>query len=112
MSVGSELDVDVQDLVHVVVAAAMGNMGGWSEAGALDVRTGLLDKLLKMGWLPPTYTAHVAAKVKQAWEAEGDDEAFEALNSAANTLDVELVDPMADPLNSVTLNPMTLGKVA
>lgn len=115
MSVGSELDVDVQDLVRVfsstIPAVDLMQMDpeddGWAD-GAEE----LLAMLLQMGWLPPTYTAHVKAKVKQAYEAVGDDEAFTALQSAAGVLRVELVDPMADPLNSVTLNSMTLGKVA
>lgn len=114
MSVGSELDVDVQDLVRVFthgdghgLLSVEPGMFAWA-----DNADEVLQQLLKMGWLPPTYTEHVKAKVKQAYEAVGDDEAFTALRSAADVLDVELVDPMAGPLNSMTLNSMMLGKVA
>lgn len=109
MSVGSELDVDLQDLARVFThsdGADLLHAYPGSDAW-VDNAGDVLAQMLKMGWLPPTYTEHVKAKVKQAWEAVEDDESFRALEDAAGVLNVELVDPMADPLNS-----MTLGKVA
>lgn len=107
MSVGSELDMDVQDLVAVFEDSDGAGLlhverdsDDWAE-NAADV----LAQLLRMGWLPPTYTEHVKAKVKQAWEADDNNESFHALQSAADVLGVELVDPHADMAPA-------LGKVA
>ena len=63
----------------------------------------VLSALLKLGWMPPTYMAEVKAKVKQAWEAVEDDDAFIALHGAATLLEVELVDPFADALANAEL---------
>lgn len=99
MSVNSELDVDVQELVQVFVhgdGAEMLRAEPGSDAWA-DNAGDVLAALEALGWLPPTYTAHVKARVKQAYEAVENDESFDALISAASVLGVELVDPFAEP---------------
>lgn len=117
MSVGSELDVDVQDLVGTFKMRAGKELLNvepdsyeWADSAA-DV----LADLIRMGWLPPTYTAHVKAKVQEAYAASENDDAFRALRSAADVLGVVLVDPDAAVLESLTpdlLTSLTLGKVA
>lgn len=116
MSVGSELDVDLQDLVRVFThgdGAELTQTEPDSDVWA-DNAGDVMAALLTLGWLPPTYTAHVKAKVKQAFEAVEDDEAFVALRSAAGVLDVELADPFADVRVALTTPAMlaAIGKVA
>lgn len=116
MSVGSELDVDMQDLVRVFTHGDGYDLlksEPCSDAWA-DNAGDVMAALLALGWLPPTYAAHVKAKVKQAFEAVEDDEAFAALRSAAGVLEVELADPFADVKVALTTPAMlaALGKVA
>lgn len=109
MSVGSELDVDMQDLVRVFThgdGADLARTTPGSDAWA-DNAGDVMAELLTLGWLPPTLTSAAGQEVKRAWEATSDDEAFTALTSAAIIMGVTLVDP-----NTGATLPATLGKVA
>lgn len=116
MSVGSELDVDMQDLVRVFTHGDGYDLlksEPCSDAWA-DNAGDVMAALLALGWLPPTYTDAVRREVQAAYAADEDDESFAALRRAACVLDLELAYPDADVKAALTTPAMlaALGKVA
>lgn len=96
MSVASELDVDMQDLLRQVDSHRM----EYTDGTVIDMRSDLQAALLAIGWLPPTFTDAVKREVKRAWETDDGAESFRALGAAAAVLGVQLVDPSAESVNT------------